>query len=103
MTNVICFAQRASNSVDVLVSPLPSVCSVGKENDGNDLMYRRPEVRGRKSEYNEAGTHSNQRQDVVYGGTFSTLISQLSTTFLPWNISCWIPNFKIEFIFEQTR
>ncbi|MCG8502663.1 MAG: hypothetical protein MJB12_19945 [Firmicutes bacterium] len=42
---------------------------------------------GRKSEYNEAGTQSNQRQDVMYGGTFSTLISQLSTTFLPWNIS----------------
>ena len=43
MTNVICFAQRASNSVDVLVSPLPSVFSVDEENDGNDLMYRRTE------------------------------------------------------------
>ena len=68
--------------------PKWGVFSVGEKNYGNDLMYRRPEVRGRKSEYNEAGTQSNQRQDVMYGGTFSTLISQLSTTFLPWNTSC---------------
>ncbi|MCG8499333.1 MAG: hypothetical protein MJB12_02855 [Firmicutes bacterium] len=78
------------SSTGIYTPPAPAgVFSVGEEIYGNDLMYRRPEIRGRKSEYNEAGKQSNQRQDVVYGGTFSTLISQPSTTFLPWNISYW--------------
>ena len=65
------------------------VFSGGEEIYGNGLMYLRSEVRGRKSEYNQTGTQSNQRQGVVYAGVFSTLISQPSTAFLPWNISYW--------------
>ena len=103
----MCFLSETSKIIlrekyFVQIEFIRGVFSGGEEHYGNDLIYRRPEVRGRKSEYNEAGTQSNQRQDVMYGGTFSTLISQLSTTFLPWNISCWIPNFKIELIFGQT-
>ena len=61
-------------------------------------MYLRSEVRGRKSEYNQTGTQSNQQQGVVYAGVFSTLISQPSTAFLPWNISYWNNFLHPEFI-----
>ena len=37
------------------------VFSAGEENYGNDLMYRRSGIKGRKSEYTQTTTQNNQR------------------------------------------